>query len=770
MGILQKIFQRGLAQRETPAQPQREVGLRDGERISDKYTVRALLGRGGMGEVYLVEDTEQGKIRAAKLMRAREQASVAELQAFRREALALLDVGTHPFLVRLYEVHEHGRDTLLIMEYVPPENGCTSLQETIQRTTDYTDSILGVWAVEFCVGMEHALKCGIQAHRDIKPANLLVGASPFLKISDFGLALAAERHLTAIRSRSAPLVALQQLHSLDGRATCGTPGYIAPEILSGERASALSDMFSFGVTLWQLAARSLQMPFDVQFAGDVDAFQQSILREASARRVRRLDSPFFEVIRRCIDPDPQKRYEGFPALREDLKSASKRHNLQAMDFIIKPGFIGTFEEYVARARAYLVLGRRGRALRILNKALEIDPRSQAALCARGDVYLEMRDLNALRDFRDAHEIDTDSDAPMVGMARALLLDGRIASAESVLKVVLARHPDNLEAQVEAAYALCATDRADEALTSVEQVLKKIPDYALAHEYRARFLWSKHDYQGATEELLYVLSVEPMRVWAGLALAAVAHDCGDQVAESLAYDRIVHLFISEPEVLNQIAIQMAERGQAKRGIELFDMVAELGNGPEDKAVSLINKGNALANLKDHEGARRQFEQALRLDAGSALAQYRLGDWEAEQGDIKRATTFYAAACKLEPHNPRYHASVGTAFLRQGDYVRAAQHLKRSVELYAEQPHIHYNLAATLVSQGDGEGALQHLSNAVTHDRRYGRGWYLKAQIESQMGQSSDAVISLRNALNCADTLDAKELDGLHVLARRYKVEG
>jgi hypothetical protein len=139
---------------------------------------------------------------------------------------------------------------------------------------------------------------------------------------------------------------LQWLKSADGRLTCGTPGCIAPELFMGGKASPQSDMFSFGVTLWQLAARSLASPYEVTFGGDPIKYQRAILKKAHDHAVRRVDSPYFEVIRRCLAPVPARRYPDFPALREAIKSAAKAAGVGAMDVVVAPGFRGSFEEYV----------------------------------------------------------------------------------------------------------------------------------------------------------------------------------------------------------------------------------------------------------------------------------------------------------------------------------------------------------------------------------------------------------------------------------------
>jgi serine/threonine protein kinase len=101
-------------------------------------------------------------------------------------------------IVRLFDLRERGKDVVLLMEYVAPASGCTTLQDFIVRKQDYSDRLLGALAVQFCVGMEHALACGMAAHRDVKPANLLWGSGPWLKIADFGLALAVSQYPAVI--------------------------------------------------------------------------------------------------------------------------------------------------------------------------------------------------------------------------------------------------------------------------------------------------------------------------------------------------------------------------------------------------------------------------------------------------------------------------------------------------------------------------------------------------------------------------------------------
>lgn len=763
MGLFKNLFGGGNhpepPREAVPRADQRAYGPGDG--LCDEYVVRLLLGQGGMGEVYLVEHTSSGDLRAAKVMRIRGGATDADLVGFRREALSLLNLGNHPMVVRLYDVREHGRDTVLLMEYVAPEAGCTTLQDCIARTQDYNDRLIGAWAVEFCVGMEHALACGMAAHRDIKPGNLLVGSSPFLKIADFGLALAASHHPAVVDDTPKRVSQLQWLKSADGRLTCGTPGYIAPELFAGDKASPQSDMFSFGVTLWQLAARSLAPPYEVTFGGDPMEYQRAILKKADAHAVRRIDSPYFEVIRRCLAPDPAQRYLDFPALREAIKSAAKVAGVGAMDFIVAPGFRGSLEEYVNRGRSYLVLGRYERALRILNQAVKHKPDSPEALVAQGEAMIHRGQLmQAVRAYESAHHLNPDSDAPLTGLALAWLDIGNTGQARTTLDLVLSRHPTNLDALLILARIMGADGNNREALDTVEKVIAADPQDWRAHDYLGRALWGLEKPTDAAKAFGTCLRINPLALDARLALASVLTEQKNLAEADAQYQHGIRLFKDNPEALNKIAVHMAEHGHARKAIELFQSIAHAE--PESRSIMLVNIGNAHLRLDDRQTAIAFFQHAIKADPENALAHSRLGDMENENGRIEKAAGYFDRACTLEPDNSSYHASAGTAYLQLKDNDRAATHLRRSVEIVPEQPLILYNLAVALLLTDTEDAAIKELTMAVRIDKGYARAWYLKAQIEKQLGRTADATASARRAAANSSGLAAHEHEGLRAL--------
>lgn len=714
-----------------------------------------------MGEVYLVEHVSSGDLRAAKVMRIPSGATDADLVGFRREAHSLLNLGNHPMVVRLLDVREDGGNTILLMEYVAPEAGCTTLQDCIARTQDYNDRLIGVWSVEFCVGMEHALTSGMAAHRDVKPANLLIGSSPFLKIADFGLALAASHHPAVVEGTTNRISQLQWLNSADGRMTCGTPGYIAPELFAGGKASPQSDMFSFGVTLWQLAARSLASPYDVTVGGNPNEYQRAILKKAHLHAVRRIDTPYFEVIHRCLAPDPARRYSDFPALREAIKSAANAAGVGAMDFVVAPGFRGSFEKYVNRGRSYLVLGRYERALRILDQAVKHKPDSPEALVAQGEALIHRGQFRqAVRAYESAHRLAPDSDAPLTGLALAWLTIGNPARARTELDQVLARHPANLDALLLRARVMGAEGNNRGALDAVEKVIAIDPQDWRAHDYHGRALWGLGKPADAAKAFGTCLHINPLALDARLALASVLTEQKDPAATDTEYQHGIRLFKDNPEALNKIAAHMAERGHARKAIELFQALADAE--PASRSIMLVNIGNAHLRLDERQSAIDSFQRAIKTDPENALAYSRLGDLENENGGIEKAAAYFGRACTLEPENFSYHASAGTAYLQLKDNDRAATHLRRSIDLFPEQPLTLYNLAVALLFTDSEDAAVKELSKAVHVDEGYARAWYLKAQVEKHLGRTDDATASARHAAANISNLEPHEREGLRAL--------
>ena len=201
-----------------------------------RYRIERLLGAGAMGEVYLAEDPQIGRRVALKTLRilgVHPDELPERRQRLLREARTAGKL-IHPHVVTLFDAGEDGGFIYLAFEYVPGSDLGVRLGSGPPLSLGEALRL----AREACAGLDHAHKAGI-VHRDIKPSNLLVDAEGRLKISDFGIAKMSGQatELTVTGS------------------VMGSPHYLSPEQIRGEELDGRSDLFSFGVVLYEMLAR-----------------------------------------------------------------------------------------------------------------------------------------------------------------------------------------------------------------------------------------------------------------------------------------------------------------------------------------------------------------------------------------------------------------------------------------------------------------------------------------------------------------------------------
>lgn len=286
----------------------------NGDVIAGKYEVRRVLGKGGFGIVYHVRFRETGEDFALKTFKDELTADPAALEAFKKEALVWVNLERHPFILPAIWVEEIRRGRvatpdgsgklvldsrsaqepcgrlLVIMDYVEADaQGRASLGDYLAAGPLDENQVLK-WGIQFCLGMEHARAHGVECHRDIKPANIMITKDGALKVSDFGLAIATESAWRGAAGRGSAVTGkggefgLSVVQS-EGKVICGTPGYIAPEMCRAEGASVQSDIYSFGLVLWQMAAGSPVPPFRVPWRGDFVEYMRGVYEQQMSGRI-----------------------------------------------------------------------------------------------------------------------------------------------------------------------------------------------------------------------------------------------------------------------------------------------------------------------------------------------------------------------------------------------------------------------------------------------------------------------------------------------------
>jgi len=261
------------------------------------YRILEKLGAGGMGEVYLAEDTKLDRKVALKFLPHHVTASEEERARFLQEAQAIATLN-HANVCTIFGIEEHDGNQFIEMEYVDGR--------TLRATIDTSPLSVGQ-AIEYGIQIGEALQeahgKGI-VHRDVKAENIMLNSRGQVKVMDFGLAkLRGALKLTRTSS------------------TIGTLAYMAPEQIRGEEIDARSDIFSFGVVLYEMLTGT------APFRGEHDAaIMYSILNEEPARlESHRQDLPveLQHIVDNALEKDPEDRFQTVAEMVRELRRLKK---------------------------------------------------------------------------------------------------------------------------------------------------------------------------------------------------------------------------------------------------------------------------------------------------------------------------------------------------------------------------------------------------------------------------------------------------------------
>jgi serine/threonine protein kinase/tetratricopeptide (TPR) repeat protein len=647
-----------------------------GQTISH-YKITAKLGEGGMGEVYLAQDTKLDRQVALKFVPESLSRDPEARERLLREAKSASKI-SHPNILHVYSVEEAGGRDFIVMEYV---DGVT-LDDFIEQERPRMEEVLGV-AVGIALGLAKAHQAGV-VHRDLKPSNVMIDSDHRARIFDFGLAkLPGASKLTKTGS------------------TLGTFAYMSPEQGRGDEADYRSDIFSFGVILYEMIAGRL--PFEGEHEAAILYSTANEEPEPLARFKSDVPDEVQRIVSKCLAKRGKDRYQSAADLVTDLKQIRRS--------IISGSRVSTLSAPPPKPkRSKLIIS--ATAVAVIALILFVVKPWRISILPTQDASAVENRLAVMYFDNIAEPSDPDR---LGEIATTLLITDlsesqyvQVVSSQRLLDILgLLGHPD--ERQVDHAIATEVAKKAKARWMLLGSILKSKPNLILA------------------AQLIDVAS--------GNAIASQRIDGNEGEDIFALVDRLT------VEVKGDLALPTAATTESDPSI------AE-GTTHSTKAYRNYLEGIEAMDKFYWSDAERSFRKAIEIDSTFAMAYYwlvfqDLGTRPEREHWIELALRYSESL----PRKDRWYIEAEAA-ASSGNIPGEQAALEKIVAAYPDEKYAYFKLAYVHRDAGRSDEAIASLERVIEIDPRFKLAYNLEAYVYNFMGKFDESITAINKYIDLA----------------------
>lgn len=692
-----------------------------GSDFGPRYRIESVLGQGGMGRVYRAYDKDLDRVVALKVVRPGMVGEPDALKRFKQELLLASKI-SHKNILRIHDMGEVNGMKFITMAYVEGSD----LQHIIHENPKMPMERILSFSQQFAEALAAAHSEGV-LHRDLKPQNILVGKNDQIFISDFGLAKSIDDGSAGMTKTGAFV---------------GTPRYMSPEQVEGKPADLRSDLYAFGLILYEMAVG------DVPFTGEstLKVMYQRIQEKPKNPKTINPELPnwFVRIIMRCLEKDPAARYQNAYEILADLQgarsgsSASRTVQIQIPEFAAERRWIWWVAAGVALLAIlfaippvrHLVTGRNGgatsgitgvpplssgRFVAVLPLKILGDP-SQLGYLAQGIQEALSAKLFQLQDVRVSESNATakvDQSQPLEKIARSLgantLLMGTIQGSGDKIRVTL----------------------------NMENVVDKKREWSQEFDGVTGDLFTLED--GMYSQLVSALKINPTNEETAKATTRPTSNIGaydlylrgrnalrghDQKSIQSALDFFNQALQADPK------FALAYAGIADASLDLYranrdPVYAQKALGAAQQAEQLNDSlpevhstlGSAYRNTGRYSEAIAELNRAISLAPNSDEAYRRLGSVYLQQGNGAKAIEAFQKAAQLNPYFWENFDQLGNAYYQLGDYAKALDAFRQVTVLEPDIDAGYENMATVYATQGQYADSIPYYQKAIQIEPYY-----------------------------------------------------